>query len=263
MKSLHKRVLKEIVEVPGTSAHTLGRLFDLNGYRLKRVFRQIDGELEGSTLVNDDENGVWIVGMDPDKCQGTEWLGADQGGYSQCDKDPEFADGCCYFHSTCQNLEMVAFEQRLRYVAGPCEPTAYGLGRLSLILVENLLEEVDAIAPFTHRDALLKTRFRNMLQAAVRFLRWRDMMRRRSMGTWIPPEFERRHRESSVNPFEFSLRRFFLVLEVPAESTKEEVLKAWRQLAKRYHPDTADGDEERMKAINYAKERIFRIRGWD
>ena len=38
---------------------------------------------------------------------------------------------------------------------------------------------------------------------------------------------------------------------------------AWKRLAKRCHPDREGGDEEKMKAVNLAKERIFRLRRWD
>ena len=81
--------------------------------------------------------------------------------------------------------------------------------------------------------------------------------------TRIPPEFFERHRRSSGNTFDYALKKHFLVLEVASDATRQQVLNAWRRLARRHHPDAAGGDEERMKAINLAKERIFRIKRWD
>ena len=79
----------------------------------------------------------------------------------------------------------------------------------------------------------------------------------------IPPEFEERHRRSSINTYEYSLKKYFILLEVSESASRDDVLKAWRKMARRYHPDAEGGDEEMMKHVNLAKERIFRLRRWD
>ena len=158
---------------------------------------------------------------------------------------------------------MIAFERQLGYLAGPCEANPYTLSHLSIEQVEELIKTLNLILPATFLQQEQKKRFMAMLLPALAILRWKDQMRRRRMGQTIPPEFAERHRRSSINIFEFSLKRHFQVLELSSDSTKEQVLKAWRKLARRYHPDTLDGDEERMKAINLAKEKIFHVRGWD
>lgn len=261
--NLQHRVLKIILEQPGTSKKGIARLFDLSSYRLHRVFRHIERELEGRTLVHSDVNGVWVVEMDPEKCMGTLWRGSLEGGYGQCSKDPEFLDRRCYEHSECQNPAMVAFKRKVDYLTGPAESTAFHLSHLTMEIVENLIQSLQKIAPLTLRDHLEKTKFLGMLEAALKILRWKDLMRQRRSRDRIPPEFFERHRRSSGNTFEYSLNKLFLVLEVTSDATRQQVLKAWRTLARRYHPDAVGGDEERMKAINLAKERIFRIKRWD
>ncbi|MGO9570165.1 MAG: J domain-containing protein [Desulfomonilaceae bacterium] len=261
--NLQERVLKTILERPGSSKKRIARLFDLSSYRLHRVFRHIERDLQGQTIVHHDENGVWLVEMDPGKCMGTLWAGALGGGYRQCSKNPEFKDKRCYEHSECQNPEMVAFKRKLDYLTGPAEPTVFHLSHLTMAIVENLIERLKKIAPLTLRDQLEKDRFRGLLEAALRTLRWKDRVRQRRSRDRIPPEFFERHRRSSGNTFDYSLRQHFLVLEVASDATRQQVLNAWRRLARRHHPDSASGDEERMKAINLAKEKIFRIKRWD
>ncbi len=261
--TLHQKILKIIMDEPGTSWKRLRDLFDLTEYRLKRVLRHINRELSGETVVHDHENGVWIVALDPAKCLGTEWCGIRAGGYIQCSGKPDFPDGRCWRHSQCENSELTALARRLYYVAGPCEPTPYTVGQLSLSTVEELLGSLRMIVPATLHDSNQKQKLMKTLLSGRALAKWKDMMRHRRMEPRFPPEFAERHRRSSVNPFEFGLKQHFLVLEIPPESTKKQVLKAWRRLARRYHPDTGSGDEERMKTINLAKERIFRIRRWD
>lgn len=260
---LHAHILHVLVQEPGTSLKTLRSLFDLTDYRLKRVFRHIEQNLSDRVIVHDQENGVWIVPLDRVRCLGMDWLGANNGGYVQCADSPKFPDLRCYRHSTCENPEMTAFERRLHSVAGPMEPTTYILSQLPLVLVKELSETIKEISPLTLRDHTRKERFTAMLQSAMTFLRWKEAMRSRERDRWIPPEFAERHRASSGNSFEFSAKRHFVLLEVPVEATREEVLHAWRRLSRQYHPDTPEGDEEKMKLINLAKEHIFRIRGWD
>ena len=52
----------------------------------------------------------------------------------------------------------------------------------------------------------------------------------------------------------------YRVLEIPATATDEEIKKAYRKLAKRYHPDANPGDktaEQKMKDINVAYDRLM------
>lgn len=52
----------------------------------------------------------------------------------------------------------------------------------------------------------------------------------------------------------------YKVLGVPTTATEDEVKKAYRRLAKRYHPDANPGDrvaEQRMKEINAAYDQII------
>jgi DnaJ-domain-containing protein 1 len=262
---IHEQVLDAILSEPGTSKSDLSSRFDLNDYRLKRILRHINKGLSESTILNDDRNGVWLVRVDPEKCGGMVWHGARLGGYLQCSRVPELPDGCCYRHSDWENPEMIAFERRLRHATGPCEPTARHLTHLSLTEIEDLARGLKEIVAMTLKELQRRKRFLAILGSAASFLRWKAMMaERHDRESWIPPEFAERHRRSSGNSFEFTLKKHFVVLEVPPDSSREDVLKAWRRLARRYHPDVQiGGDEEMMKIINLAKERIFRMRGWD
>ncbi len=261
--NVHQQVLKTILEKPGTSKKSLCRMYELSDYRLNRALRVIERELRGRTVVHSHENGVWLVDVDPEKCSGMIWQGTDAGGYLQCGMVPRFRDGCCYEHSQCENPELVAFRRKLEYLAGPSEPTAYYVSQLSMTIVEELLKKLTVIAPLTRRDELTKSKFLRIIKAALAMLKWKEEMRRRADEDRIPPEFFARHRRSSVSLFEYSLRKYFVMLEIPVDASKEVVLRAWRKLARQYHPDLENGDEERMKAINLAKDRIFRIRRWD
>jgi DnaJ-domain-containing protein 1 len=262
--TLQQEILRMILEHPGTPTGVFSGLFDLTEYRLSRVFRHIERDLDDQILVRHGENGVWIVDLDPARCHTMEWSGSREQGYVQCRGEIEFPDQRCYEHTQCENPEMVAFKRLLAYLAGPAEPSARTLSQLSLTQVEELLDALQKISPMSRLDQVTKRMLMAVILAARAHLRWRDeMRRRRGQSNWIPPEFEERHRRSSINTYEYSLKKHYLVLEVQEESTREEVLRAWRKMARRYHPDAKGGDEERMKAINLAKERIFRIKRWD
>jgi DnaJ-domain-containing protein 1 len=262
--TLQQQILKMILEKPGTPVKVFSRLFDLTDYRLSRMFRHIQRELCDQTLVRHEDNGVWIVDLDPSRCHTMEWSGSQRRGYVQCRSEIEFSDQRCYEHTQYENPEMVAFKRLLTYLVGPAEPSTRTLSQLSLTEVEELLDALQRIAPMSRRDQVTKRELLAIILAANAHLRWRDEMRRRHYQyNWIPPEFEERHRRSSGNTYEYSLKRHYVVLEVTEDATKEEVVKAWRKLARRYHPDAHGGDEERMKAINLAKEKIFRIKRWD
>jgi DnaJ-class molecular chaperone len=101
--------------------------------------------------------------------------------------------------------------------------------------------------------------------SAYNTIKWKRRKRREYSDFRIPPEFAQRHRESSINPFEFSLKKLFALLDIAPTATRDETLKAWKRLARLYHPDSFGGigNEEKMKELNLAKERIFKIRRWD
>jgi hypothetical protein len=260
--SMSAAILEIIRTSPGTSKESLRRQFDLSPYRLNRVLRGIQRELSGTVLAHNEEHGVWIVAFDTARCAGMEWMGAGTG-YAQCTLDPEFTDGCCWGHSGCTSLEMTAFERRLCHLAGPADPSAYTIGQLSLLVVEELCESLARISPVTRGEEEKKRTLHGIMQAALAFVKRKEAMRQSRRENWIPPELRDRHRRSSGNLFEFSLKKHFVVLEVLPSATREEVIKAWRKLSRRFHPDAAGGDEERMKLVNIAKDRIFRIKGWD
>lgn len=260
---MKNQVLAIVLEEPGISRQNLRETFGLSNYRLNRVFRELERELPGQTIVHHPEHGVWLVEVNSDQCSGMNWKGVQSGGYKQCPNHGEFDDGCCYLHSACENPEMVAFVRKLAYLVGPAEPTPYGLAQLTLIEVQDLADTLTNIVPLTRKDAVNREKLRRVIATALSMVQWRIQRRRAHSDNWIPPEFRDRHGKSSVNPFEYSLKKHFHLLEVPIDAEKEEVLKAWKRLCRKYHPDVEGGDEDKMKQINLAKERIFRIRRWD
>jgi len=261
--TLQQKILKIILESPGTPKSELLSQFDLSAYRLHRVFRQIERDLiDDDVLIHHPENGVWVIKVNSERCLGMDWHGKTEG-YRQCGKSPRFPDGRCYEHSEWENPEMTAFKRKLDFLVSPCEPSAFLLAQLTLTIVEQMIDRLRTITPVTLKDEKDCRSFHSMLKNALSFLRWKDMMRRRKTEQRIPPEFFERHRTASSRPMEFSLKKYFIVLEVASDSTKEEVLKAWRKLARKHHPDKKGGSEEKMKLVNDAKDRIFRIRRWD
>ena len=252
-----------VLEVPGISRRSLREQFGLSDYRLNRVFRHLERDFTGQTIVHHPERGVWLVKVNSDQCPGMNWVGASSGGYRQCPNHGDFDDGCCYEHSECENPEMVAFVRKLAYLVGPAEPTPYNLAQLTLAEVQGLADTLTNIVPLTRKDAVNKEKLRRVITSARAMVRWRHWRRRAQEDNWIPPEFRDRHGRSSVNPFEYSLKQHFQVLEVSIDAERGEVLKAWKRLCRKYHPDVEGGDEDKMKQINRAKERIFRIRRWD
>ena len=262
MVELKEQILNVLVENRGPSRESLREAFRLNDYRLRKVLLHIEQDLTGKVVISDRENGVWIVPVDTDKCLGMVWLGREEGGYRQCEQAPCFADRRCYEHSEYQNPEMVAFLQYVRYLAGPAKPTAYTLLSLGMVRVEELLDRILGIVPAGKKDRLEREQYVKMLRAAYATLKWRALRSGASQQAEIPFEMWERHRRSSINPFEFSLRKYFETLGIPVESTRDQVVKAWKKLCRLYHPDLERGDEEQMKRINLAKDRIFRIRRW-
>jgi len=49
-------------------------------------------------------------------------------------------------------------------------------------------------------------------------------------------------------------KKWYEILGVPPTADRATIKSAWRQLAKRYHPDKVGGSNERMAAINAAKD---------
>jgi hypothetical protein len=226
--------------------------------------RLIERNVCGVRVVHDNEYGVWIVDIDHERCVGTVWLGHENGGYGQCSAEPAFGDNRCFDHTDYENPEMVAFQRELAYMVGMPEPNAFLVSQLHISEVEELFERLTVIVPSTRKDNLNKNRIAGMLKAAIALLKWKELMRRRRESeSWMHHEAWERHRRSSINPFEYTLKKYFLILEVEPDATREETLRAWKRLARRYHPDTENGDEEQMKRINMAKDSIFRIRRWD
>jgi DnaJ-domain-containing protein 1 len=259
----HELVLKRIRDHPGTTREQLARLFGLSGYRLRKMLRRLAEEKPGTAFVDDCDHGLWVVDLECGRCVGMHWAGVDSGGYVQCSGKPAFADGCCSEHSQCESMEMTAFRRELAYRTGPCRPTPFNLGQAGAVVLEELTCSLASVKPLTAQEASAKKEMLAALKSALALVRWKELMRSRNREDRIPPELKGRHSGSSVNPFEYSARRHFAVLEVSPAASRAEVVKAWRALARRYHPDTPDGDEEMMKAVNLAKERIFRLRRWD
>ena len=59
--------------------------------------------------------------------------------------------------------------------------------------------------------------------------------------------------DKSLDPFE--------ILGVSEDSTKEEVIRAYREKARIAHPDTG-GNHEDMAKVNAARDAIFLFKGW-
>jgi hypothetical protein len=259
--TLYEQIVQLILDRPGISKDCLCESFELSPYRLNRTLRVIERDLTTGRVIHF-EQGVWIIRIDYNKCLGI-LRDTEAGTVGQCGRSPEFPDGRCYEHSESENSEMVAVLQRIRALIGPADPSAYLIGQLPVETVEGLLRRLVYLRPIHRNDSRRRERMIKIVRSALAFLRWKEAMRRQRRGPEIPREFWERHKNSSINPFEFSVKKCFLTLELTPEAAREEVLKAWRRLARKYHPDHGHGDEERMKSINVAKERIFRIKRWD
>lgn len=260
---MHRAILENLKQCPGTTLAELAARYGLSRYRLRRALRQAARELTDSSIIEHEDHGIWIVAIDPERCNGVEWQGVASGGFRQCHRPREFADGCCAKHSECESQEMTAFRREITYRCCSATINPCLLSELGRTALGELRSALHAVEPLTEAESGLKRRYLAAFEAAGAIIRWKEQRRRIAREGWIPPELLRRHRQSSVNPFEFSLRKHFALLEVPPAATREEVLKAWRKLARRFHPDTQNGNEEMMKAINLAKEKIFRLRRWD
>ncbi|MFH0821488.1 MAG: DnaJ domain-containing protein [Pseudomonadota bacterium] len=261
--TLSAKIERIIRTRPGVLGEEIREEYGLTSYRFNRALRVVGRELTEETVVHSEEHGVWIVRVVPGRCQGVEWKGAQNGGYHQCDRAGAFDDGCCFDHSVSENPDMVHFVRKIGYLSGPGEPDAFVLSRLNQVILEGLMAALTAIEPWTAKDTGNKTRLFAMLSHAAALIRWKERMRRLHREEGIPPELRDRHRTASMTPYAFTLRKHFAILEVPSDAAKEEIVAAWKRLAKKYHPDVEHGDGDKMKAINLAKERIFALKRWD
>ncbi len=260
------QIMNFVQSRPGTCKAGICRNFGLSEYRLNRAFRNLTREFPDITFVSSHEHGVWFLELDPSRCLGIDWSDGAREGFFQCQKSPKFSDGRCYEHSLIQSSEMIAFGRKLSYCLGPMEPNARNILSLGMTLIEELREVLIRISPLTKFEFESRSSLVRMFNSAYATLKLRERVRnQRSEDFHWNPEFEARHRASSINPFEYSLRKLFAILGIDSDSSKEDTLRAWKRLARIYHPDTSkdDGDEEKMKEINMAKDRIFRIRRWD
>jgi len=160
---------------------------------------------------------------------------------------------------------MVALARQINCLAGPGEPSVRSLSLVPELVLENLLTALSRTEPLTLADTTNKAKFHRLLRGALSFRMWKDSIRRQSLENEIPSDLRNRHSNSSGNPYEFMMRKYFILLKIPSDSGREEVLKAWKRMALLYHPDAAgvDGDEEMMKKVNEAKDRIFSLKGWE
>jgi len=68
-------IRKILHEKPGTSRQWMANVFNLSSYRLNRMFRCIERDLEGVCIAHEPGKGVWLVAFDAAKCSGIEWVG--------------------------------------------------------------------------------------------------------------------------------------------------------------------------------------------
>ncbi len=265
MDTINIQILRFIREHPGTLKPVILKNFRLTDYRFNRALRKLEREFQDIAFPRSDDHGVWVVKLDRSRCLGMEWSRKHDSGYSQCKGVPTFSDRKCYDHSSCESPEMIAFVRKLTYSLGPIEPNPINLLTLGIVQLEELYEILRRITPLTRHEFVFRSRLVQIFASAYATLKLKRHRRSEYSEFRIPPEFAQRHWESSINPFEYSLRRLFALLEVPTSATREQTLKAWKRLARLYHPDSTGriGNEEKMKEQNMAKDRIFRIRRWD
>ena len=265
MDTINLNILRFIRENPGTSKLSVTEAFHISEYRLNRALRGLKREFPDIAFPWSHEHGLWLVQLDRSRCLGMVWSEKGNDGYLQCLEGPTFSDGRCYTHSLCESPEMIAFLRKLSYCLGPREPSPTNLLTLGIVQIEEFFEALKRITPLTSSEFRARHRLIQIFASACATIKWKRQKRMEYSEFRIPPEFAKRHRDSSINPFEFSLKKLFSLLEIPPTATRNETLKAWKRLARLYHPDSFGGigDEERMKALNLAKERIFKIRRWD
>lgn len=250
-------------EHPGITKSQLCNQFQLNSFKLNRALRTIERDLDGIGIIRSEDHGVWVIHFNTKLCMGVVWEGESDGRFCQCMHKPAFVDNRCYEHTDYESPEMVAFERELKYLTAVAEPNVFFVSQLNLDEVEELINELKRIVPKSHKEEIKQKKLYFMLRAAQARLKWKERSRKRVFDSWIPDDMWERHRRSTFNPFEATLKKYFVILEVTAQSSRDEVLKAWKRLARKYHPDKENGNEELMKQINSAKERIFKIRHWD
>ncbi|MGC8659746.1 MAG: DnaJ domain-containing protein [Desulfomonilaceae bacterium] len=265
MDIINSKILQFIKDNPGAPKSVISSMFNLSDYRFNRALRYIEREFGDIAFSSSNEHGVWVVKIDRGRCLGMIWRDSGNDGYFQCEESPEFPDGMCYEHSTCESPEMTAFVRKLSYVLGPREPNPLNLLTLGPVQLEELFEIVRRITPLTKAEYQTRLRLTRAFASACATIKWKRRRGPNSSEFRMPPGFEERLKGSSINPFEYSLKKLFALLEIPSTSTREETLQAWKRLARRYHPDASHGigNEEKMKELNIAKDKIFRIRRWN
>ncbi|MDR3605741.1 MAG: J domain-containing protein [Syntrophaceae bacterium] len=265
MDTINLDILRFIRENPGTSRASILEAFHISEYRLNRALRGLKREYPDMAFPWSHEHGMWLVQLDRSCCLGMEWSERRNDGYVQCHAGPTFSDGKCYEHSSCESPEMIAFLRKLSYCLGPREPNPMNLLTLGIVQIEEFYEALKRITPLTGSEFTARYRLVQIFASAYTTIKWKRRKREEYSEFRIPPEFAQRHRDSSINPFEFSLKKLFALLDIPPTATRDETLKAWKMLARLYHPDSFGGigNEEKMKELNLAKERIFKLRRWD
>ena len=265
MDAVNLNILQFIKDHPGAPKSVISRMFSLSDYRLNKALRGLEREFRDIAFPWSHDNGVWLVKVDRSRCLGMVWRDAGNDGYSQCKESPAFPDGMCYEHSSYESPEMTAFVRKLAYILGPREPNPLNLLTLGPVQLEELYEIIRRITPLTEAESKTRLRFTRAFVSACATIKWKRRRHSNYSEFHVPPGFAERMKGSSINPFEYSLKKLFALLGIPSTSTREDTLKAWKRLARRYHPDAPDGigNEEKMKELNIAKDRIFRIRRWD
>lgn len=102
-------------------------------------------------------------------------------------------------------------------------------------------------------------RYEDIFGQAFRFEEaWRDAFRAGFDGNYGNTANEqakqREQAKQHARPNNARKRAWHEVLEVPVDSTRDTIMRAYRKLAARYHPDRAGGNHDRMAEINQAKD---------
>ncbi len=76
-----------------------------------------------------------------------------------------------------------------------------------------------------------------------------------------PHEAHRQRAENAGQPYASALAEYYALLQIEPSTERDTVKRAYRRLARRYHPDVNDGDASatrRMQQINHAYRVIMR-----
>lgn len=89
---------------------------------------------------------------------------------------------------------------------------------------------------------------------------WDDLFRNEFKNSF-KSSFYQQYYHTSPPPNAPSLRPWYEVLGIRQTATKVEILKAYRSLAMRHHPDRPGGNAAKMQEINVAKDEAMQGRG--